>query len=135
MRFAGCVPTAPTAPSHPAPRNRLGPLPGPPRDPTGAWRSADREELSEAHHEHDVAGHLVLAVHETIAAALLAAGDGEPEVGVDRERDRRLDRTTVHDAARAVMHDDRPLTRLSSAEVEEDDRFDADGRGGVEHLR
>src|SRR5262249_2594004 len=46
--------------------------------------SADGEYLTEPHHEHDVAAHLILAVHERVAPALLAAGDREPEVGIHR---------------------------------------------------
>src|SRR2546427_8012485 len=38
----------------------------------------------------------ILAVHEGVAAALLAARDGEPHVGVHDEGDRRLHRSEEH---------------------------------------
>src|SRR5213083_2301734 len=93
-----------------------------------------REYLAEAHHEGDVTGHLVLAVHESVTAALLAPRDGQPEVGVHGERDRRLHRATLHHPAGAVADDHRPLPRLAPGEIEQDDRLDAGGSRGIEHL-
>src|SRR5207245_24022 len=96
---------------------------------------AHREDLPEPHHEGEIAGDLILTVHERVTTALLAARDREPEVGAHRHGDRRLDRPSGQHAARAVLDDQRPLPRLTTGKVEENDRRDARRGGGVKQLR
>src|SRR5262245_42583110 len=73
-RHARTQPAAPTSPRA-APRPRVPPTSqpapsAPTRDEISNRHLPHGEELSEAHHERHVAAHLVLAVHEGVAAAL-----------------------------------------------------------------